>query len=55
MSNEKIIKELDVLSDLIKNERYTEAQQYITKIKNQAIANEDIAGEYMDKLLDELK
>lgn len=55
MKNKETIKQLDILNNLIKNKQYTEAQEYIRKMKTQLIINEDATENYIDELVNELK
>lgn len=55
MKNKEIIKQLDILNNLIKNKHYEEAQENIKKMKIQLMINENTADNYIDELINELK
>ena len=55
MKNKEIIKQLDILNNLIKNKHYEEAQEHIRKTKIQLMIEENKADNYIDELVNELK
>lgn len=55
MSNKEIIEELDLISNLIKEEKYDDVSQHIEKIKKSLEEKDEPVAKYIDGLVDNLK
>lgn len=55
MSNKEIIEELDLMSNLIKEEKYEDVGKHIEQIKKSLSEEDEPVTKYIDGLVDNLK
>lgn len=55
METNDIIQRLDYIKNAIENKEYERAVEHIKKAKYELLAEQNVASEYMDKLVNELK
>ena len=55
MKNKQVIEKLNIISKLIKEEKYEQAIDHIERKKIELISEEEPVSEYLDKLVSNLK